>query len=770
MESWIRFFCCCGAIFAPVALFSSGSSFNGFGTPEVVKLDWSTRSLKSGDLNQDGLMDLVVINNDGTKIELLYQIDESDGADFQKRSIGRDRWDPVLEDGRYRVEGLTIGFSSFDLAVGDFNRDGLVDLAYTARESPLTIRLQAEDGNWLAAMEYDGFESLGWTNTVAAKDLDGDGFLELLVLEGESIRVYRSDEDGRIQGPEIYPITGENPFNLIVEDFTDDGRPDLLYLSNDGKQSLATRQQLKDGGFGPELRQIMDRPARTVQTISETESTGVQLVSVDSRSGFLEFLELVENGTGEAAGKVRPEVYPVSLTSKKEARYAFGDFDQDGDIDAVVADSADAEVMFFEYENGRFTTSVSFPSFSAISSLAAGRFLESDGDQLVVLSQDEKTLGLSRLNDPGRLDFPANIGTNAGEPLVVAAVDFDADGYDELARIRLAEGGVHLLEVLRPVDRASMSSKWESIFELKLDDVRRAPEAIMPLDIFDSSRPGLMLFVPRKAPILLAPSDEETLRVVAAESNVRESLLNGVSPSQISVFDVNGDGTNELVVGRTGYARALCFKGDDLVMVDQFNAAQGDDSIDAVLPVLDGVVLSEIALYVGSAGEIQFLKAGPDGVFRYERSEPVGVINLMAWFDLSGPADQGIVFAGSDRFWVFDGTEESYSWEVIRSYETDLEEVHYSHAASGDFNNDGQAEIIAVDGSSHIADLLGFEADAWHSRFFWEIFEVNMHYQGRQGSKLEPRQILIEDINGDGLLDLVFLIHDRILIYPSLNQ
>jgi hypothetical protein len=48
---------------------------------------------------------------------------------------------------------------------------------------------------------------------------------------------------------------------------------------------------------------------------------------------------------------------------------------------------------------------------------------------------------------------------------------------------------------------------------------------------------------------------------------------------------------------------------------------------------------------------------------------------------------------------------------------------------------------------------------------FWEIFEQNMHYQGRTGGKLEPRQAVAADLNNDGLLDFAFLIHDRIIFY-----
>ena len=78
-------------------------------------------------------------------------------------------------------------------------------------------------------------------------------------------------------------------------------------------------------------------------------------------------------------------------------------------------------------------------------------------------------------------------------------------------------------------------------------------------------------------------------------------------------FSMNSDERNELVVGRTGYARALRFDRDDPQMVDQFNAAQGDDSIDAVLPLQCDGGLEGIVTFDQLA--IQFLEAGLDGVF-----------------------------------------------------------------------------------------------------------------------------------------------------------
>ena len=47
----------------------------------------------------------------------------------------------------------------------------------------------------------------------------------------------------------------------------------------------------------------------------------------------------------------------------------------------------------------------------------------------------------------------------------------------------------------------------------------------------------------------------------------------------------------------------------------------------------------------------------------------------------------------------------------------------------------------------------------------FEIFEKDLHYRGKKGALFEPREGLVADLNGDQMEDLVFLIHDRLLIY-----
>jgi hypothetical protein len=752
------------------------SSTYGFGEPEIIKLDWSTRSLISTDLNGDGLQDLLVLNNDTSRIELLHQIPEGAAGESGKRSVNRNRWEPVLEDARFERSSITVGFPMFDLSVGDLNGDGRPDLAYTARETPLTIRCQSASGDWLESREYEGFEALGWTHTLQVLDLNGDGADEVVVVATDSIRIYSQDGDQGLAEPEVYFLSGENPFNLMVRDVSGDGLLDLLYLSSDGKQVLAVREQLENGAFGPENREVLDRPARIIHSMSNASGEAAPLIRVDSRSGSLEFLRYrvdASDPTGTALSQVDPEVYPLFSEGRESARFALGDLNGDGAPDLLVANPEESSLMLFEQREGRFQALKAFPTFSSVSSMAAGRFFRGREESVVVLSEAEESLGLSWLDGEGRLVFPRQLIIAEGEPVVCEAMDLDGDGYEELLLVNEVEDGYSLF-VAAPSERKKSESDWEILARIELEGVRRQPTALSGLEIFGKGPSGIMVHVAREAPVFLAPGpsgDAFAFTPVAVDSAIRTNLLKGISAAETAVFDVDRDGGNELVVARAGFARAFSFSDGNLEMVDQFNARRGQDAVGAVIPVYDSKGKVEtIVLYVPSEGELQRLKLNEDGVYRFESALDVGRIDLQSWYrlsDRSQRAGDAYLLTGADRFWYFGAEVARRSWEVLDTYETDLEDIHYSHVASGDFDGDGHPEIIALDGTENVVDLLARGSDGWASLMFWQVFEKNMHYQGRTGAKLEPRQILIDDLNGDQLLDLAFLVHDRILIYPQ---
>ena len=378
-------------------------------------------------------------------------------------------------------------------------------------------------------------------------------------------------------------------------------------------------------------------------------------------------------------------------------------------------------------------------------------------------------MGISKMSPEGRIEFPRQLMIGAGDPLVCKAVNLDGDNYDELALVSEIKGEM-TLTLARPADRKNIDAGWVKISHIELNDVKRKPNAIRQVAIFEENRSGLMVFVPREAPVLVSVKnyDNMELQEVAQASTIRENLLKNVQPTQISVLDVNADGSNELIVGKKGYARALQIKGETLEMVDQFNARRSEDIISAIIPLYRKGQAKQLAFYIEESGEFQIIKREFDGVFRYDFSIKVGNIELNDWYlSRNSGKESEFIFAGTDRFWRLAPGSDIWSRVVKSSYETNLEDVFYNFVEGADFDQDGAFELIAIDGQNHVVEILSQQDSGLESLMFWEIFEQNLHYQGRNGSNTEPRQVVIADLTNDGKLDFAFLVHDRILFYPQ---
>ncbi|HNX05231.1 MAG TPA: hypothetical protein PKI32_06995, partial [Opitutales bacterium] len=112
------------------------------------------------------------------------------------------------------------------------------------------------------------------------------------------------------------------------------------------------------------------------------------------------------------------------------------------------------------------------------------------------------------------------------------------------------------------------------------------------------------------------------------------------------------------------------------------------------------------------------------------------------------------------------------SWrrrQQFPAYETDLDDIHYTQMESGDLSGDGCEEIVAADGNGNLLEILqqSEPGKPFASVMHFVVFEANPHAGGRNDGGLQPREMLIGDLNHDGRHDLALLIHDRVLIYLS---
>ncbi len=169
-------------------------------------------SVAVGDFNRDGKLDLVVADNaiNGGAAGVGVLLGNGDGT-FQ----------PTVN--------YEVGSNPYSVAVGDFNRDGKLDMAVAdsaanGGTSGVSVLLGSGDGTFQPAQIYDSGGSFALS--VAVADFNRDGKLDLVVANGSSVGMLLGNGDGTFRAAQVIYDAGN--YALSVGDFNGDARLDLV--------------------------------------------------------------------------------------------------------------------------------------------------------------------------------------------------------------------------------------------------------------------------------------------------------------------------------------------------------------------------------------------------------------------------------------------------------------------------------------------------------------------------------------------------------------
>jgi hypothetical protein len=451
----------------------------------------------------------------------------------------------------------------------------------------------------------------------------------------------------------------------------------------------------------------------------------------------------------------------------KSALHATGDFNGDGLMDIAQADSKAAQVsLYFQQADGTFGEPKTFPSLSNINGLAAVR-PEAGKASVIVVTSSKEGVGISRLSDQGRLEFPV-IQPIDGAPAGV--IELNTGDGRSLPVITAEKEKGWTLQTLSP----AADGKWTAQVQT-LKSLKREPAGLRAGDLNGDGREDLLVLLSKEpALVLLAKPDGSGLADPLKETPSIKSQLSDLPPDRVAIIDLDGDKRGEIITASTGYARSLRLnpEGTDVVIVDQFNARQPEDKL--TVPVFcdtDGDGTPELLFQETGTAFWQVLKKDNAGVYRSSRRLQADPMETTAALPVKlGSAGRPWLLAlGRDRFWTAPLSGSRPGLTLTASYETDLKGCNYFHVSTADLNNDGQEEIIAFDTDSKLMEVLkpGGPAGAnWQSLLHFVLFEENIHFRGRKGED-NVREVLTQDFTGDGRPDVLLLLHDRILLYPQ---
>lgn len=189
-----------------------GNGDGSFRDPLTLRVPEQPRAVILRDLNGDGLLDLAVANAGNNRVTILL----GNGAG---RFTQKDTYPAVK--------------SPVALACADLNKDGRPDLAVALRNDKLMILIGRGDGSFDQKALYE----YGDTPTaVVAADVNEDGVLDLAVTQGgqmsSAVAVFLGKGDGTFQPPIFYK-TGHRPLSVSILDLNADQHLDMLVVNGE---------------------------------------------------------------------------------------------------------------------------------------------------------------------------------------------------------------------------------------------------------------------------------------------------------------------------------------------------------------------------------------------------------------------------------------------------------------------------------------------------------------------------------------------------------
>jgi len=783
------------------------SAYYGFGEIEIIKLDRMIKCLRIADFNGDGRSDIAVVNNRKARIELL----------IQKERLGPGQAEVTVRDEdadinlitpptRFERQEIAVSQKIYSMDTGDFNSDGLTDLAFYGDPKGLYVILQkAAEKNvstkpgklsWHRRKKIDIQDAVLTFHSLKCGDLNNDGADDLVLAGRDVIYFIKQKPDASLAEAVKYPTTAQT-LGLRTADLNGDALNDLIIITNDRQKPLHVRFGLKTGSLGPQIAFFVEKPY-WLKLYNIDSAPGDELLAIDHRSGRLVCYKLISDSTRQDDWPIL--FYPLASGQAANLRdMVIADVDGNGLADVIISEPQSAElILYTQTAKAGLGEPVRFPAFSDIDSLSVA---ELDGDgraELAVLSVKEKVIGISRLEDE-RLTFPRPIEV-VGEPLAMELAEFDGDGNCDCVYVAKDTNDTRFLRVVydlpsvwkktrraeiplpRKADSKRKKRKSKHTAGLKLEKLTANPDA---LKVFDADGDGLadvLIFVRYEQPIFVHQKKAGQLETVDSAS-AQSSLIKQAALRSITIADVDGEEGAELLIAQRNFARSLVFSGGQVwQVIDQYNAKSTENNITAVaafdMDAQNAETAPAILLLDGQKGQLQMLEKGPDKTYRFARQIDVGKWSTakhtkMGYAALTGADDKNIILFDGEKFAIIIRPETGKLNERLEqqfSYQTKIKDGSYGNLAAGDINNDGWADIVMVEYKRNHIEILALDAQNKPiAAMRFKIFEEKS-YRGSKAkgkSTVEPRELTVADVTGDGKQDLVTIIHDRVIIYPQ---
>jgi hypothetical protein len=360
--------------------------------------------LESGDFNEDGKADIVIVDNGDS---------------------GNQRIAVLISSGtNFEVKRLSLSIYSETMQVLDFNKDSHLDILITPEDGSFTLLTGDGKGNF-AKSTLDDLPA-GNLRSVTS-DLNKDGLLDFIIVANNQLDIYLKNSAAgytkKNKSKEGYSL------ELISADFSDDGYPDLVATWNtitNGQSAFSVEYFINDGLGGLNDSQKID-PSLTpfVRGLAsmDYDKDGRQdlLVGASANSG----LKVLHNNGNNNFTDASPNYH----MSKAITDIDLADLDNDGTAE-IIELSLNKNINIYSYANSTFGI---YHRIITGPSAFVGKIVDLNKDGNVDLVSASVLNGCVSIHYGGTTGFKdAQNIKGISEVYAVETGDFNSDGFDDI--------------------------------------------------------------------------------------------------------------------------------------------------------------------------------------------------------------------------------------------------------------------------------------------------------------------------------------------------
>ncbi len=744
------------------------AQFYGFSGLKLVRLNERVNNLVAGDLTGDGRTDLLVVDNHKSCLQLLRQR----APDETVPAAAPVQVNELPKETHFDVREIPVDKNVLGLTTGDFNSDGLVDLAYVGAPDRLIVRHQQKDGgrSWPRAwsVRLPGLDQVAWM--ISSGDLNGDGRSDIAVLGKTVTYVVLQNDSGVLDSPHRLINTSAQLSLLQIGDVDGDGRDDLSYMATDGAdRRLCIRRQTDDGRVGPELQFDLQQP-RSVTVTDIDGRPGREILTIDQQTGRLLISRLDLSVDPDEVADRRLVHFGIGdgASSGRNRALAIGDVDGDGRTDVVVTDPEQAQILLFRQTvRHGLGPAEAFPGLLGATDVCTVDVDEDGRDEVIVMSDSENVVAMSRFQN-GRLTFPHPITrTQEGKTLAGIAI--------------LRAGGVPRLTVCTQ-SGARASGRRLRLYQFLLGADGSAKESDRAAEVHAEKIPGnrglrlvsMDVNGDRQDDLLMVPRGSGSNGIVTFLTGPDGLLSEEPLPHRLDLGKGNTGSVfvhgRQLLIGRGTFARAMALEDGRWNVADQFNTTEVRAKISGAAAMdLDQDGRDEIVLIDTGVDQLRILREN-GGLYRPWREVELGSLKYRSArvADLNGDQADDLLLFGSQKLSVLYSGVSGGRLQVISSWESSREDAWAADIIAGDLNGDGHRDLVLIDTGINGLEILHLDQTLTpRAATHFRVFEEKRLVTSSDSYGTEPREGLIADVTGDGRADLILLCHDQVIVYPQ---